>query len=124
MRNNAFPVDKRRHGTLLDLLGNPLFATLARLFLAVVLGLGAYIWQAELSEVPGHRAFHDVPKLTVRQRLWAEMQALRGEMTRVSREVQRTLQRTNLLLFELAQGERGRLPAHERPEPTDEEATR
>lgn len=124
MRNNAFPVDKRRHGTLLELLDNPLFATLARLFLAVVLGLGAYIWQAELARV--NTALEEV-RSTVKanhQRQWVEMQALRGEMTQVSREVQRTLQRTNLLLFKLAQGERGRPPAHERPEPTDEEAMR
>ena len=102
MRNSAFEGRNGRVPSLADVLQNPVFTNVVRLFLIVVLSLGGYIWKTEMNHV--NRALDDI-KSSVHDsnaRQWSEINDVRRDMSQMNEDLYGILYRTNELLFDLA----------------------
>ena len=102
MRNSAFEGRNGRVPSLADVLQNPVFTNVVRLFLIVVLSLGGYIWKTEMDHV--NRALQDI-KAGVHDsigRQWSEINGVRRDVAQLNQDLYRILYRTNELLLDLA----------------------
>ena len=102
MRNSAFEGRSGRVPSLADVLQNPVFTNVVRLFLIVVLSLGGYIWKSEMNHV--NRALDDI-RASVHdsiERQWGEINDVRRDVSQMNQQLYGILYRTNELLFELA----------------------
>jgi len=102
MRNSVFEGRNGRVPSLADVLQNPVFTNVVRLFLIVVLSLGGYIWKTEMDHV--NRALQDI-KASVHEsigRQWSEINGVRQDVSQMNQDLYRILYRTNELLFDLA----------------------
>lgn len=119
MRNSAYEKPSGRRSGLAELLENPLFTNAVRLFIAVVLALGGYIWQSELSHL--HQAVEHLRGRTRAdlQRQHEELRAVKQELWQLNRDLNRTLYRTNrnltAVLKRLEAREGARPPARAEP---------
>lgn len=101
MKNSAFPIPLRKTIGLGDLLENPVFSNIVRLFIIVILTLGGYIWKTEMDHV--NKALEEI-KASVNEnvrRQWREVNQIKREVSLVNREVGQILLRTNQMLFEI-----------------------
>ena len=106
MIHSAFPVPPRKTTTrksitLADLLENPMFSNIVRLFIIVILTLGGYIWKTEMDHV--NKALEDI-KGSVNEnvrRQWREVNQIKREVSQVNLEVGQILLRTNQMLFDI-----------------------
>jgi hypothetical protein len=108
MRNSAFEGRSGRVPNLADVLQNPVFTNVVRLFLIVIFGLGGYIWKSEMNHV--NKALEDI-KGGVHEsiaRQWSEIYGVRQEVTQMNQDLYRILYRTNELLYDLARSADGR----------------
>ena len=102
MRNSASEGRNGRVPNLEDVLQNPVFTNVVRLFLIVVLSLGGYIWKSEMNHV--NRALDDI-KSSVHDsidRQWSEINGVRRDVSQMNEDLYRILYRTNELLSDLA----------------------
>jgi hypothetical protein len=109
MRNSAFEAREGRGPSLGDVLQNPVFANLVRLFLVLIFALGGYIWKTEMAHV--NKALDDI-KTSVsesQQRQWSEVHDMRRQVSQLNQDVLQILYRSNELLSELAR-ERSKRP--------------
>ncbi len=106
MKNSAFSIPShkssiRKSIALADLLENPVFSNIIRLFIIVILTLGGYIWKTEMNHV--NKALEEIKASVIENvgRQWREVNQIKREVSLVNREVGRILLRTNQMLFEL-----------------------
>ena len=102
MRNSAYEGRNGRVPSLADVLQNPVFSNVVRLFLIVICALAGYIWTTEMQHV--NRSLQDI-KASVNeniQRQWTEVNGVRRDVTQLNQDVYTILYRTNELLYELA----------------------
>jgi len=112
MRNSAYEGRNGRVPSLADILQNPVFNTVVRLFLIVIFSLGGYIWKTEMDHV--NRSLEDI-KSSVHdsiERQWSEIYGVRRDVSQMNQDLYRVLYRSNELLMELARPEE---PSHRRP---------
>ena len=115
MRNSAFTAEPRKSTGWSELFEHPRFALVARVFLAVVLTLAGYIWQAEMSHtrqaLDNLRA--DLAETSRRQ--WTESGELKLELARLNGEVARLLEQSNQMLARMLERGGGESGAARRP---------
>jgi hypothetical protein len=102
MRNSAFEPRDRHVPSLAEVLQNPVFTNVVRLFLIVILSLGGYIWKTEMDHV--NKALEDI-KGSVNEsigRQWNEINGVRQDVSQLNQDLYGILFRTNELLTELA----------------------
>jgi hypothetical protein len=115
MKNGAFGMGNGRGRGLIELLENPVFTNVARLFIIVILSLVGTLWKTEMNHV--NQALAEI-KSSVDEnirRQWAEVNAVKKEVADMNRDVNLILYRSNEMLFDVLKSITAGRPAPQPP---------
>jgi hypothetical protein len=115
VKNSAFESRGQRVPALSELLENPVFSNVVRLFIIVILSLAGLVWKTEMDHVG--KTLDDI-KASVNEsnrRQWQEVQSIKQEINQVNREVNQVLGRTNEMLFQILERRPGTPDGRDRP---------